>query len=80
MVQVFPEDNSETTDPDNKQSLLIQPNLIPLSSVRMEAAACWGTYSSTTITRSNLPKTLKVLDLDPDTVISDRALFYERVR
>ena len=47
MVQVFPEDTSENPDPDNKQSLLIQPNLIPLSSVRMEAAACWGTAVGT---------------------------------
>ena len=46
----------------------------------MEAAACWGTYSCTNIPRSTPPTTLTILDLNPDTVISDRALFYERVR
>ena len=46
----------------------------------MEAAACWGTYITTATPRPSLPSTLTVLDLDPDTVVSDRTLFYEQVR
>ena len=37
-VQVFPSEKTTIIDISNKQSLLIQPNLIPLDSVRMLAA------------------------------------------
>ena len=38
-IQVFPTDLAEAIDPDNVQSLLLQPNLILIDSVRMHAAA-----------------------------------------
>ena len=79
-VQVFPEDLNEAVDKNNIKSLLIQPNLIPLTTVRMHAAACWGTYNLTATTRAAIPTSQKAVDLDPATKPADLKLFYERTR
>ena len=77
-VQVFPDDSTEAVDKNNIKSLLIQPNLIPLTTVRMHAAACWGTYNLTATTRAAIPTLQKAVDLDPATKPADLKLFYEK--
>ena len=70
-VQVFPSEKTTIIDISNKQSLLIQPNLIPLDSVRMLAAEYWGNYNSSTLPRLSLPSTLTIKELDPSSIPAD---------
>ena len=79
-VQVIPSDLTTAIDRTHVQSLLIQPNMIPLDSVRMAAAACWGTYDLTATPRVAIPTALNAKVLDPASSPSDLKLFYERVR
>ena len=79
-VQVFPADSTEAVDKKNVKSLLIQPNLIPLTTVRMHAAACWGTYDLAATTRAAIPTVQQAVDLDPAAKPADLKLLYERTR
>ena len=79
-VQVFRSEKTTIVDLSSKQSLLIQPNLIPLDSVRILAAECWGNYNSLTLPRLSLPSTLTIKELDPSSIPADKTLFFERVR
>ena len=79
-VQVIPNDLTTSINNSDIQSLLIQPNMIPLDSVRIAAAECWGTYDMNTSPRAKIPTKLLANDLDPANDINDLKLFYERVR
>ena len=79
-IQIAPSDKTIVLDPTNKKSLLIQPNLVPLESVQMAAAACWGTYDMEAVPRAPLPDDLVANILDPAAVPAAKVRFYERVR
>ena len=79
-VQVVSNDLTTSISNLDIQSLLIQPNMIPLDSVRITAAECWGTYDMNPSPRVKIPTKLLANDLDPANDTNDLKLLYERVQ
>lgn len=79
-VQVIPNDLTSSINNSDIQSLLIYPNMIPLDSVRIATAVCWGTYDMNVSPHAKIPTKLLANYLDPANDLNDLKLLYERVR
>ena len=55
-VRVIPNDLTTSINNSDIQSLLIQSNMIPLDSVRIAAAVCWGTYEMNITPHAQVPQ------------------------